>query len=145
MAENDGDLLNAHAVVDQVCGQGAAEPVRMYVLDAGLLFQPFQEGSNAAGCQPFRPLAHEQGGEIVLPFCIIPEQIHGSHVAEVDLPLFRSFAVHDALERGEIHVGPVQGADFADPASGGEQKKEDGAVPVGFAGLGQALDIRLRE
>lgn len=145
VAEDDGDFLDPHAVVDQAGGQGAAEPVRMHVLDAGIPFQPLQEGADSAGGHPFRALPDEQGGEIVFPFRKIPEQVHGRHVAEVDLPLLRTLAVHDALKRGEIHVGPVQGAHLADPASGGQQEVQHGAVPVGSTGLGQTLDVRIGE
>ena len=143
VSEDECHFLDPHAVVEQVCGQRAAEAVRMDVLDAGFLLQLLQHEADPARRHPRRPLPCEERGGIVLPFGEVPGDHHAGDVAEVYFPLLRALAGDGAFHELQVDVRAVQGANLADPAAGGEQEVEDRAVACGLAVLAQAFDVRV--
>ena len=141
MAQDGRDLLDRHPVGDHGGGQGAAELVRMNVIDAGSCCEGLQHDPGTAGLQPFMALADEQRRVVILTGAQVPAEVHGGDVIKVHRALFVALAQDQHFLVLEVQILPVQLSDFADPAAGGQQEREQGHVPGRSAGGLQLFEI----
>lgn len=144
MAQDGRDLLDRHSVGDHGGGQRAAEFVRVHMVHAGSCCQGLQHDPDAAGLQPFLPLADEQRRVVILTGAQVPAEVHGRDVIKVHRALLVPLAQDKHFLVLKIQILPVQLSDFADPATGGKQERQQRHVPGRRAGGLELFEIHRR-